>query len=967
MESDTPLEGTEPQVEESPIPPPSFGPGLRPIIIIPHVGKEPPPNLSEDEALATWVAVTAPWHPLLLAKSEVLPRIEDVEWPSAAEPRDIRLICHNGSARLPSGYRTATDDAGIVLLDGGLDRPATIAGLLERAGLEMPNLTAEQTELVEGFLALGAACWWLHDLTIAMGHVDSLDNDALTREALQGARQWAEGDTPAARNRLRAAFEVLTQARERFYPTDAYLVDICLLDPASRPEELADPLAARAAFTLLAPAQAIENVANLDPDRLTAFRSAIDEGWADLIGGAYTEVDEPLLPLSSILYQFRKGGEVYRANLEGRNVETLGRRRFGLYPQLPQIAKRFGFRFGYHIGFDTGKFPIRPEMKRLWEAPDGSTIEALNRPPIAGDRQSEGVQLPWRLAKTMKDDFTAALILIHWAGKFAPWFGDLRKALSFSPVFMRSSTVNDFFHQTDRPFETFQVALDEYVTPYLDQAVRRNSLQPISARAEHARQRARLDAVEASKALAQALAQEPAELAPILTEVEESLESGRGDEASAALDQAEAAWSEALCRGIVGAKQEGRPGYLIVNPVGVARRVAVVLPDTAYDLRPEGPLRAAQPTDEGVSAVVDIAAYGYAWVPRETPADAPAAPADSLFIKDRTLHHESMSITLDPHSGGILGVKGINEETARLGQQLVIVGLTGADGQPALSKMKGSKFHADFGGPALLQATTTGTLHHPADDRPLASFTQRFRLWTGRPALEIEIRLDDLDSHWLESLTKGSPWASYLACRWAWPDAESTLRRSGLLSPEATNGERPETPDTIDITSRKRRTSLLFGGLAHHRRIRPRMLDTLLIAGKESARTFHLGVALDIEHPWQATTDAIAPAFVVPTSAGPPKTGPAGWLVAADNKAIAIVGVSYLEDSGDGRGWGLAITLLETAGRAARCKVRLFRDPTYARQVDFNGEIIMDLSTDGDAVLVDLTPHELARIDVTLG
>jgi hypothetical protein len=30
-------------------------------------------------------------------------------------------------------------------------------------------------------------------------------------------------------------------------------------------------------------------------------------------------------------------------------------------------------------------------------------------------------------------------------------------------------------------------------------------------------------------------------------------------------------------------------------------------------------------------------------------------------------------------------------------------------------------------------------------------------------------------------------------------------------------------------------------------------------------------------------------------------------------------------------------------------------------------EIIVDLSTDGDAVLIDLTPHELARIDITLG
>ena len=31
-----------------------------------------------------------------------------------------------------------------------------------------------------------------------------------------------------------------------------------------------------------------------------------------------------------------------------------------------------------------------------------------------------------------------------------------------------------------------------------------------------------------------------------------------------------------------------------------------------------------------------------------------------------------------------------------------------------------------------------------------------------------------------------------------------------------------------------------------------------------------------------------------------------------------------------------------------------------------NHEVIVDLPIDGDAVLVDLTPHELARIEVTL-
>ncbi|HEY2159608.1 MAG TPA: glycosyl hydrolase family 38, partial [Isosphaeraceae bacterium] len=719
----------------APVPPlpPNFGPGFKPVALLWGAGHEPAAQATDDDGQAAWVAATALWHPALLAKSEALPRIEDVLAPSAPEPRDVRLVASNSGTRLPLDGRTAAEEAGVVLVDAARDRATTIAAVLARAGLGDTAFTPEQAEIIADFLALGAARWWLGELTIAMGHPDGLDHEALTRETLQAARAWAAGDVNGTRNRLRAAFEVMTQARERFYPVDAYLVDLCLLDPAARPEELRESLAAHSAFTLFCPAKAIESIAGRDPDTIAALRAAVDEGWADVIGGAYTEADEPLLPVASILWQFRKGGDVYRAHLEGRNVETVARRRFGLYPQLPQIAKRFGFRFALHLGFDAGKFPIRAEMKRLWDAPDGTSLETLNRPPIAADRGVEALRLPWRIARSMKDDFNAMIAVVHWAGRVEGWFSDLRRALKHSPTLMRLTTVNDFFHLTDRPFESFRFGIDDYVFPYLDQAVRRGDPSPISARAEHARLRARFDAIEATQALARALGRDLPGPGSASLMMEEEVETGRAEEATSALVAAEAGWSRALASGIAGEGVDGPAGYLVINPVGVARRVSVIVPDAPDDLRASGPLRAAQPTEEGVQAVVDLAAFGYAWIPRENAAPAPTGAPEHLAIRDRTLDNAILSVSLDHGSGGIRGVSGINEPTARLGQQLVIVGLADVDGKPAPSVMKGTGFEADYGGPALVQATASGTLHHPADDRRLASFTQRYRIWTGRP------------------------------------------------------------------------------------------------------------------------------------------------------------------------------------------------------------------------------------------
>lgn len=934
-------------------------------------GREPPRDLSDRDADAAWTTVTALWHPALLSLADDLPRFEDVDSPWSPAPNEVRIIASGAVERLASGFRTQAEDAGAVVMEGLGDRLQLVAAILARIGQPGGTRPALDDPCALDFLALGAARWWLRDLTLGMGHVDALDVASLTRETLAGARAWASGDSPAATNRLRAAFELLTEARERFYPVDAYILDLCMLDPGTDPAALTAAFAARAPVSFLSTARAIEALAARDPATLESIRDGVNAGWVDVVGGTYDEADEPFLPLESILWQFRRGGDGYRANLDERNVETLARRRFGLYPLLPQIAKRFGLRFALPMSFDGGIFPVRPESKRLWESPDGTSLEALTRPPVPADRASAGVHLPWRLARTMRDDHVATFPLLHWPEPVSEWYRDLRRVAAYSPVLGRWSTLGDYFHLTDRPYESSQPKPDEYGAPYLAEAVGRGDPDPISARIEHARLRARFDALGWLRALAACLGQSPGEgeipdQTPSPTALEEAIETGRGETARVALAAIEPPWAAAVARGIVGGSTEGRPGYLVINPLGVARRVPVLLPDANADLRPEGPLRAAQFTEEGVWAVVQLAAHGYAWVPRDPNLDLPPAPFGTIGAREHTLFNESIELNIDPATGGIRGLKASGEPAARIGQQLAINGLTTPDAQPVASRMVADDFEVDYGGPALVQAVARGRLVD-ARDRVLARFRQRYRLWSGRPIAEIEITLDELDPAWLGRIAAADPWAQNLACRWAWPDPAALLRRTSLLTPAETEAARPETPDAFDITTRRQRTTLLFGGLTHHHRHGGRMLDTLLVAGREHARTFTLAIAADLEHPFQGVFDLNTPALVVPTSAGPPRSGPAGWFFQVDNPAVAVTSVTDLSRSGDGRGWGLAFHLLETAGRPARCRLRMYRDPVWARQVNFHDELVVDLPLDGDSVLIDLTPHELARVDVTLG
>ena len=96
-----------------------------------------------------------------------------------------------------------------------------------------------------------------------------------------------------------------------------------------------------------------------------------------------------------------------------------------------------------------------------------------------------------------------------------------------------------------------------------------------------------------------------------------------------------------------------------------------------------------------------------------------------LQARGRKIRNESIEIEIDAATGGIRSLAAIGESTARLGQQLVMTGLYDAKGKPVTSKMLSERFELDYGGPALVQATSSGSLVDPERNSRLASFTQR--------------------------------------------------------------------------------------------------------------------------------------------------------------------------------------------------------------------------------------------------
>ncbi len=946
---------------------------MRLVSLVPFDGREPSASAGDALALETWAAVTAVWHPAILGCGLGLPEIESITAPSDPAAGEIRVIPRGAVEQLPSGHRTSVEDAGAILIEASSDRAVLVARVRGRLGDPGANTAAdaELDRVAHDFLALGLAHWMLRELTAAMGHADTLDRESLLREVQAGAYAWRTGDAPAAVNRLRAAFEILTQARERFYPVDAYLLDLCMLNPLEPAQGLAAIFETPVPVSLLAQAKTIDDLAASQPELLESLRQGIAGGWVDVAGGEYDEAPNAVLPIESLVWRFVEGGETYRRHLDDRSVETFARRRFGLHTMAPQIAKRFGFRFALHMGFDAGVFPIPGETKRMWEGPDGVTLEALVRPPLAADRAMTGWQLPWRIAATMKNDHVATVPLLHWARPVAPWYHDLRRSASYSPVLGRFFTLGDYFENTDRPYESLRPEPDSYQTPFLAQAVLARETAPVSGIAQVHALRGAVESARAMHSLARALLRVSGSDAgmpssPALEALEREMELEPSSDTAAKIRDAAVSAGTLLARALAASQAETMPepvaGWLVINPLATGRKASVILPDAPAALAVRAPVLAAQLVEEGVAVVVDLPPLGFAWIARtEETADSGAADDRKAHAREGRLGNDALHIELDERTGGIRGVFGPGEQSARLGQQLVIHGL--GDDRSAGSRMIADACTVDYAGPAVAQLSSRGTLVDSTGTRRLASFHQRFRLWTGRPILELAITLDELEPAWLEAAAKADPWRHYLACRWAWPGSESMIRRVIFGAAEITESERPETPEGIDISSRKERTLILPGGLPYHRRHGARMLDTLLIAGSEAARSFRLGVALEIEYPAQCARDFLVEPIVVPCDRAPSRTA-AGWLARVDAPGAAITRVEFLEPTDD-EGFGLAFHLLETASRPTRTRLRLFANPKRARQVDFQGEIIIELKVEEDTVHVDLTQHELARVVVT--
>lgn len=239
----------------------------------------------------------------------------------------------------------------------------------------------------------------------------------------------------------------------------------------------------------------------------------------------------------------------------------------------------------------------------------------------------------------------------------------------------------------------------------------------------------------------------------------------------------------------------------------------------------------------------------------------------------------------------------------------------------------------------------------------------------------------------IDRLPEGGPWDSYYAARFAWKDEAAKIEHCTNMAKHATELTQFESPHFINICRAKQQTTLLCGGLPYHRRHGSRKLDTLLVTRGETARTFRLGIGIDVPNPLAAALGFLAPPLVLPDQ--PPTPTPSGWLFHLDCRNVLATHWEPLPSVSDSKEnspgpiapgeffeqpaipepapspeCGFRVRLLETDGRGVRLGLRCFRGVASARKINPGDVPPMDLELDGDRIDIPLGPHQWIEVEV---
>lgn len=914
-----------------------------------------PSDASAADARNLLAAWTVLWHPSLIAATRQNPTWYRADSPP--EPRENQLVVVPtlSLSRLPESYKSRLQATEGSVWLGGETRAEMLKALELKAlelealgsafsGQDNPDTSTAVNALVhagrsigpEDFFAFGYAILQIQVMTRRLRYTSNLDEIQVQKRVVAAAEAFVSGDAAKAIESLHEAFDSVAEERDHYFSTDPALVDMTLLTPATLPILLAEsslsvslrPSSTEETSSLVPTASELSKPGELSSGRLaTPVNVLIDD---DVIAAIKENGANPAT--QNLLDQLRRGHIGWAAGGPGSNVvfDTLtyrdcqqqleraydaAKEAIGIAPKVyarlagstPADLTRSLVALGY-VGMTpidfTGGTGFGDESK-VMRREGGAEIESLTARPIDANNDASFLALAPRLGEMIDAGEVATGLLAHWPGNVCDSYRDLRRVASWSLALGRFWSLESYFTQGEHPYHHSNGSTQSLeAAERLVDGVVGQMPDPISRIVKQTRQ----SITELRDELLQGML---------------ALASGKpGSSSIPSTDLARALGAEPVESG---SAKSGAGAAIVLNPYASAQRLNVRISGEAI----------AEKHIYGVSrehgqtiVTLDVPASGFASIRASTSSsDAKTASSSPSWLSSllrsgpkriadsNSLRNEFMEVMIDTKSGGIQGVYSGLVRGNRFSMRLV---LGDRETTSRCDKVRVLESQSSTG-----SIETSGTILDE-NQTTLATFTLVFTLVRGSRVLSVSGEIKPSSTLALGS----NPWKDYIAARVAISSDTGTTRAIVRDKLHRTSGRRLVAPLGIVTDETERQTLIASAGLAYHRRVEDRFVDTLLLVAGETSQHFDLHYGFDVTQPIEVAKSLIAPAVVLgigntanTTTSGWPSRG---WLLHTSPKDVSVISIQSFQRS-DSK-LAIVLRLIRTRSTGGNTTLRFCRN-----------------------------------------
>ena len=922
-----------------------------------HSLEDFPVHASRDDSRSLLAAWTALWHPELIATAEKAPiwrkAFDTVSSDAEAEEHREQYI-HQHYYDDDSG--ATYDDAGDLDFDheafserwqeslvviprpslsqicSGFPRAAAAAGAVLFTEFDSRNnliadigvKSAIDPSVIADFYSLGYVRLQVEMMTQKLRYSSNLDLERFEEAVVAAAVAAKNQDTSTAVDKLQSVFDQLAEEKSQYYPTAADFVDVVLVSESIRAESVEAELETYAAKSLVVTGQAIRKLSK-SPSTVEKLRDRIGKEELCVIAGPEHELPDNLLSIETIQNQIRQGLETCEEIL-GCRPTIFMRRRFGLNSSLPGILESLGFVGAIHATLDQGAIPKSYSNSVRWMGVDGGALLAVGQTPLDASSDKSFLDLGVRIGTELDSAHVSTIFFARWPTQTCDSFEDLRRSLKYGDVLGGFSNADSYFDEVYDPGYGDAYEADEYAGPWLEQSLKSGSNRPVSTFVEYWQNWYSLSAV---RSLVSIMAMRDQQLDPSIWSQLDALQ--------LRIEVQTVDWNASVDSSVSNELTElhdallEQAGCFSVNTVPWKRRLFLSFDAEQNSLLAE-PVKFVDTREGRTDAVVEMSGFGQLFARENAGLGSAKEGEPNVDDGESILRNEFFEVRMDRQSGGIKGVHFYGKRGNLLSQRLAVRTVCPESKEVSYSRMVCDSFEVKTLSKIASEITTSGSLKD-GQGNCLANFKQTVGLQRGRELINIDIKLSDVVE------LDGSA-GNYVANRIAWSDETADLNCDIQTARHPVRNPFVEAPHYVEVSSAENRFAILTRGLPWHRRASKKMLDSILVVGAETRRSFSLGVAINQESPMQVAIAEMHPTRV--TNESDTVDEGSQWLFHIANRNLVSTGVFPIINK-DCRCAGLRVRLRETDGSSGVLKLYCKRRVLAVVQESLAGICIREL------------------------